>query len=1068
MANRFWVGGGANTNLSTTGNWSTTSGGAGGSAAPTLADDVTFDGAGTHGSDNCVINAAFNAHSVTVTSGYTGQWSMTGSRTLTVGGGATTTTDAVFTLGANMTFDSSIAALNVQLDHRGIAGSTLTMTANGKNMGAAFICGAGGTQRNFVFADNWTVFSVELKSGTTVINSGVTLTCTSAFLSSGNSNRGLTYTGATIVTPQFLSTETATLTITGNSSSLLRATLAAVTFIGNGNSFPGTVEFTANGTGITGANTFSTLKFSAAGINTLSTGQTITNLTVIGSSDPTFTVTSPTGGTYNNSIFQFQGNQTISGTFTVTGFSAAVRVTVCTLLSTALLNAPHATVQQWTVTAATTALTNCDIGDIVAAGAAAWTGTVLGNLGGCGGTFTAAGGTFTTPVNRYWVGGTGSWSSTSHWSTSSGGSSGASVPLPQDTAYFDSASFSANGQIVTMDGTNFSKIDASDVVNGAYTCTLNQYHSYRDNCIHSHCAKGDIILSSKVNCDGFWAIRPASNGTTLHITSNGGTFNSSDSDADKLAFAVGVQGQTPGSANGFDITDAYSSNIDLSMRCGTFKQNAHAMTVGFLRSGIASYGMTIDGAVSISQGMLNQQVGSGDDSTSTADVTFTSIPTFAPGVSISTDWHSITVTDLNGQTLAFKNSTQFAASNPTVGTVTFGGVGTVSFANGASSNWTLTIGTLNVTDTTSTAKLLQITDTFTTITCTTTTCGGTVQFKANTAKTFTLGAITYTPNSGTWTFTPNGGSIAATSIAMTAHATGTTIAGTLSSLTTPTPVYPTTTGATYGVTLAASVTNTSANWTVHNTAYVASATGFLYYTLADATTTAANVTAISQTPTALLAPNGGIATGTGVINQSALAYPDVAAGIGTANQVSANPGPVPATATGTGAGLQPASFLVSPELNLGTLGTGAALQPTITTATNIGVATATGTAYAATTTQAPVAGLAAATGIANDITATTTHGLTPATALGVGTAIDAAVQATVTVVAIAQAIIATGVGEAWDLGAPAARAAGTGTALDPVAKVSATMSTATGTGAARAPVFAVTVGAQDDFFAFMG
>jgi hypothetical protein len=41
---------------------------------------------------------------------------------------------------------------------------------------------------------------------------------------------------------------------------------------------------------------------------------------------------------------------------------------------------------------------------------------------------------------RYWVGGTGNWSDTARWSTSSGGSSGASVPRSHDDVVFDSSS----------------------------------------------------------------------------------------------------------------------------------------------------------------------------------------------------------------------------------------------------------------------------------------------------------------------------------------------------------------------------------------------------------------------------------------------------------------------------------------------------------------------------------------------------------------------------------------------------------------------------------------------------
>jgi hypothetical protein len=45
-------------------------------------------------------------------------------------------------------------------------------------------------------------------------------------------------------------------------------------------------------------------------------------------------------------------------------------------------------------------------------------------------------------ANRYWVGGTGTWntSSTTNWSASSGGASGASVPTAADSVFFDQAS----------------------------------------------------------------------------------------------------------------------------------------------------------------------------------------------------------------------------------------------------------------------------------------------------------------------------------------------------------------------------------------------------------------------------------------------------------------------------------------------------------------------------------------------------------------------------------------------------------------------------------------------------
>lgn len=52
--------------------------------------------------------------------------------------------------------------------------------------------------------------------------------------------------------------------------------------------------------------------------------------------------------------------------------------------------------------------------------------------------------------NRYWVGGTGSWTQTAHWSLTSGGAGGASVPTSSDNVIINTASGSSF--IITYDG----------------------------------------------------------------------------------------------------------------------------------------------------------------------------------------------------------------------------------------------------------------------------------------------------------------------------------------------------------------------------------------------------------------------------------------------------------------------------------------------------------------------------------------------------------------------------------------------------------------------------------------
>lgn len=73
MASRYWIGGGTNSNwnASPTTNWSATSGGAVRVAAPTIADDVFFDGAGASGNSASIISATISCLSLTISAGYT-------------------------------------------------------------------------------------------------------------------------------------------------------------------------------------------------------------------------------------------------------------------------------------------------------------------------------------------------------------------------------------------------------------------------------------------------------------------------------------------------------------------------------------------------------------------------------------------------------------------------------------------------------------------------------------------------------------------------------------------------------------------------------------------------------------------------------------------------------------------------------------------------------------------------------------------------------------------------------------------------------------------------------------
>lgn len=136
----------------------------------------------------------------------------------------------------------------------------------------------------------------------------------------------------------------------------------------------------------------------------------------------------------NGSLAFYTAGPTVTGTFTVTGNSATNRVLVQSdTLGTAR-----------TITAAAVSLTNVDFMDTTGAGAATWSGTSIGDcLGNSGITFTTNSGTARdgggAGVKRYAVA-AGNWSSTATWSETSGGSGGASVPLPQDDVYLNASS----------------------------------------------------------------------------------------------------------------------------------------------------------------------------------------------------------------------------------------------------------------------------------------------------------------------------------------------------------------------------------------------------------------------------------------------------------------------------------------------------------------------------------------------------------------------------------------------------------------------------------------------------
>lgn len=161
-ADRYWVGGGSNTNWNAAGNtnWSATSGGANNASVPTTGDVVIFD---ANGNSNCTINVNVSLLSFTVTSGYTS--------TITHNAQITISTGGSIELGANYTIAGASPL---------VISGTVTLTSNGKTWPNGMTFQTASTTKTL--ADNWTVNGIVSfnSNGIQTIN-GSTLTCAGGF-----------------------------------------------------------------------------------------------------------------------------------------------------------------------------------------------------------------------------------------------------------------------------------------------------------------------------------------------------------------------------------------------------------------------------------------------------------------------------------------------------------------------------------------------------------------------------------------------------------------------------------------------------------------------------------------------------------------------------------------------------------------------------------------------------------------------------------------------------------------------------------------------------------------------
>ena len=380
MANRYWINGSGSWTTTSTLHWSTSSGGASGASVPSASDSVFFDQAGTY---TVTCTGALTCLDFTVSLGVV-SFALSGTATVAISGSMALASGTVGTWTANFapTFNAT---------------TSQTITTNNEPIGAPTFNGVGGT---------WTLGSdFSVNSGTLTLTNGTFSTSasnysvSSANFSSNNSNTrtlNLNASTYTLTSTQWTCTTATGLTVSGSGATVTMTTSSSKTFAGGGANW-GAITLNQGGSGrltISGSNTFANISNSynataATSIRfTSGTTQTVTSFTATGSSGKVLTIDSSTPGT----------------AATLSKASGTVSVSYVS------------------------------IQDSTATGGATWNANSNSSTNVSGNT-----GWVFTPFARYWVGGAGTWdtSDTTHWSASSGGAGGASVPTAGEDVIFD-------------------------------------------------------------------------------------------------------------------------------------------------------------------------------------------------------------------------------------------------------------------------------------------------------------------------------------------------------------------------------------------------------------------------------------------------------------------------------------------------------------------------------------------------------------------------------------------------------------------------------------------------------
>jgi hypothetical protein len=422
-----------------------------------------------------------------------------------------------------------------------------------------------------------------------------------------------------------------------------------------------------------------------------------------GTANITLSSTSTSARTFDSSGFSYNkltiGGATGTSTLTINGNNQFTELaSTKTVAHTIALGTTTQTFGAWTVTGTVgnvVTLTGtgtahilagaCTSGiDYLAMGSIGFAATSPGEFyAGANSTGTAAAPVYRTakPADstRYWVGGTGNWSDTARWSTSSGGGSGASVPRSHDDVVFDALS-NATAYTATVNAVTGGIRTKALTIAGPLVGNLTLAGSTAINGIH-----GDVTLpATGLTRTYTGAITLSSSSTGRTLTTNGVT----------LASATTVNGVgcewTLGSAadlgniiftvlNGSFNTANYNLTLSriVSGDAGTAVNNTRSITLGSSTVTAASDGFQLNG--------VNLTLSAG---TSQVNVTATS-PSFGLFGGDAVSFYNIAFTSTSAGTVAVYGNNTY--NNLSVTGITAAGLKILEIRANQTINGTLTL-----------------------------------------------------------------------------------------------------------------------------------------------------------------------------------------------------------------------------------------------------------------------------------------------------------------------------------------------------------------------------------------